>query len=250
MMTWQVLWYFYFVNGSACYLVYTFLLSPVIGSTYQHYIYALAAVLMQLTYAQAHLSTPGLIETGKASREKYEAALQAAADGSLVDAGSMPALCHTCRIVKPLRSKHCSTAKRCVPMFDHYCPYINNTIGGANYLYFCRFIFFGLISAALSVLGGVQYILGVSHRNAIVWFYVIDMSLVTLMAILMNNYHLSLIVRNLTTNEDMNKHRCVHNASSPHLTPSHPSLPRATFPYSVPHATSAYSLPHTGAGRT
>ena len=106
-----------------------------------------------------------------------------------------------------MRSKHCSTLKRCVPMFDHYCPYINNTIGGANYVYFVRFIFLGLVSSAFLVVGAVQYLLHVSMRNGLVWFFLFDMTLVLLMAIAMNNYHAILIMRNLTTNEDMNKHR-------------------------------------------
>ena len=33
-----------------------------------------------------------------------------------------------------MRSKHCSTLKKCVPMFDHYCPYIGNTIGGVTFV--------------------------------------------------------------------------------------------------------------------
>ena len=106
-----------------------------------------------------------------------------------------------------MRSKHCSTLKKCVPMFDHYCPYIGNTIGGGNYIYFVRFIALGFVSAALSVLGAVQYLLTVSMKNGLIWFYLVDMSGVLLMAVLMNNYHVLLITKNLTTNEDMNKHR-------------------------------------------
>ena len=60
---------------------------------------------------------------------------------------------------------------------------------------------------AVLVVGGVQYLLVVSMRSALVWFYLFDMTLVLLMAIAMNNYHAVLIMRNLTTNEDMNKHR-------------------------------------------
>jgi len=203
----KVLFYFYVTNSAMCYVVYWLVIAPAVGTAMQHYVYAAAIVLMQLTYLQIHTADPGTIDTGPKGRKAYEDALQVAAEGSLSDASSMPALCHTCRIVKPLRSKHCSTLKRCVPMFDHYCPYIGNTIGGGNYVYFVRFIFFGFVNVGLSVVGALQFLFSVNMRSAGMWMYLFDYSAVLLMAVLMNQFHLSLILRNLTTNEDMNKQR-------------------------------------------
>ena len=116
-------------------------------------------------------------------------------------------LCHTCRIVKPLRSKHCQKLKRCkassqhqrpvalstcactsahflrssllffegdtamksptttwgvfalssgsvcsfvrcVPVFDHHCPYVGNTLGAGNYRSFVIFMWFGFFGVA------------------------------------------------------------------------------------------------------
>ena len=140
-------------------------------------------------------------------REAYEKALASAAEGTTpADVNSMP-LCHTCRIVKPLRSKHCSVKKRCVPMFDHYCPYVSNTIGGANYGRFITFIFAGLFGVVFTFLAAVQHLALVNRWSVLGWFFAVDFGLVSLGAVLMNQFHASLILRNLTTNEDINKHR-------------------------------------------
>ena len=58
-------------------------------------------------------------------------------------------LCHSCRIVKPLRSKHCRVTRRCVLMFDHHCPFVGATIGLYNYIYFFLF----LVSFCLMAVG-------------------------------------------------------------------------------------------------
>ncbi|ESO03766.1 hypothetical protein HELRODRAFT_79958, partial [Helobdella robusta] len=41
-------------------------------------------------------------------------------------------LCHSCRIVKPQRSKHCRYCNRCVEVMDHHCYYVNNCVGLKN----------------------------------------------------------------------------------------------------------------------
>ena len=203
----RALLYFYLVNGALCYIGYALLLAPAVGSTLWLRIYVLTSCAMQVSYYKVHTAPPGEISHGAKARNDYEQALASAADGSFEDQSSMPALCHTCRIVKPLRSKHCTITKKCVPMFDHFCPYIGNCIGGGNYIYFCAFIFCGLLNVGQSVLTAAQYLLSVNAKTPMVWIYLFDYSMVLLMAVLMNQYHLSLILRNLTTNEDMNKHR-------------------------------------------
>ena len=211
-------------------------------------------VLMQICYLRVHCTNPGEIDTGITGRQQYESALQSASDGTLAESNSLP-LCHTCRIAKPLRSKHCNVSKRCVPMFDHYCPYIHNTIGGGNYMQFMQFIFTGMFCQLATFAAAIQYLTSVSVASPLAWTVVVFFFFSSLMALAMNQYHLTLILQNLTTNEHQNRHRYhylkndlgqYHNVfstgASSHSS-SHPTLPRTPLHLRAPLPPSPCSSP-------
>ncbi|KAH8052595.1 protein-cysteine S-palmitoyltransferase [Aureococcus anophagefferens] len=52
------------------------------------------------------------------------------------------ALCPSCLVKRPDRSKHDPTLGRCVRRFDHYCPYAANVVGERNYRAFYLFLAF------------------------------------------------------------------------------------------------------------
>ncbi|KAG6771360.1 hypothetical protein POTOM_022711 [Populus tomentosa] len=68
-------------------------------------------------------------------------------------AGNWSQLCATCKIVRPLRAKHCSTCDRCVEQFDHHCPWVSNCIGKKNKWEF--FAFLVLEVSAMLITGAV-----------------------------------------------------------------------------------------------
>uniref|UniRef100_A0A2P2M1I5 S-acyltransferase n=1 Tax=Rhizophora mucronata TaxID=61149 RepID=A0A2P2M1I5_RHIMU len=68
-------------------------------------------------------------------------------------AGNWCQLCATCKIVRPLRAKHCSTCDRCVEQFDHHCPWVSNCIGKKNKWDF--FMFLVLEFSAMVITGAV-----------------------------------------------------------------------------------------------
>eukprot|EP01039_Chlorochromonas_danica_P005177 gene5177-5697_t len=120
-------------------------------------------------------------------------------------------VCHTCKVIRPLRSKHCKIANKCVYKFDHFCPYVFNTVGRDNYRYFFSllvihppaylgFLFTTYIAWRRSV-EGIQLTSG-----GLVLFLAYSVLMFTLMLGLLS-YHLRLVFRNLTTNEDINVYK-------------------------------------------
>ncbi|XP_028760732.1 protein S-acyltransferase 24 isoform X2 [Neltuma alba] len=136
-------------------------------------------------------------------------------------AGNWSQLCATCKIVRPLRAKHCSTCNRCVEQFDHHCPWVSNCIGKRNKWEF--FIFLVLEVSAMLITGGVtltriltdplapssfgariQY--AFTHLVGATSFLVVDFFLffsVFVLTVLQANQ----ISRNITTNELANAMR-------------------------------------------
>ncbi|GAB9474362.1 Palmitoyltransferase isoform 1 [Globisporangium polare] len=79
-------------------------------------------------YTYVWLKDPGYVE--KSHQPAYELLAS--------ECNSVP--CPTCVTLKPLRSKHCSSCRRCVYRFDHHCPWINNCIGIGNHAGFLVFL--------------------------------------------------------------------------------------------------------------
>lgn len=125
-----------------------------------------------------------------------------------------PNLCHSCHIVKPIRSKHCRVMNHCILLFDHHCPFVGTTIGLYNYKYFYAFVaMFTIADILITVTGFLHWKHGpvvlagddVKPTNE-VWLIliVIYLSLYILMTGGLLIYHTQLIRMNLTTNEHQN----------------------------------------------
>lgn len=118
---------------------------------------------------------------------------------------SQQQLCHTCHILRPLRSKHCRDARRCVLLFDHHCPFVGNTVGLNNYKWF----YLTLLFMTLACLGfGITLTIYLQRQFS--WFiciFGIYLCLFILPAGGMLCYHTQLTMVNLTTNEHINVSR-------------------------------------------
>ncbi|RDX76551.1 putative protein S-acyltransferase 23, partial [Mucuna pruriens] len=118
-------------------------------------------------------------------------------NNSSVWMGNWSQLCPTCKIIRPVRSKHCPTCKRCVEQFDHHCPWISNCVGKRNKRDFFIFICLGTLTSSLSAVISVQ---------SLVVFLVMD-AVVLVAAMTLTITQASMIARNVTTNELANSSR-------------------------------------------
>lgn len=135
-------------------------------------------------------------------------------DSPALWAGNWNQLCVTCRIVRPLRAKHCGITNRCVEVFDHFCPWVGNAIGKKNRHLFLAFLWVALYAMVMSATVGVFQIrrhLGAPNwePSSLVWmitFEVVDI-FVGLSVAALAIAQASQIARNVTTNELTNWHR-------------------------------------------
>jgi hypothetical protein len=119
-------------------------------------------------------------------------------------------LCHTCHVARPLRSKHCRVTRKCVLVFDHYCPFVDNTIGLYNYKFFYLFLMAMTAGTSSFIITLIMYMrrYNVYHTDSSTqWMTLLFGILVGLTVLPLGGmwlYHTQLLMVNLTTNEHMN----------------------------------------------
>mmetsp|Transcript_40545 Transcript_40545/g.81240 ORF Transcript_40545/g.81240 Transcript_40545/m.81240 type:complete len:300 (+) Transcript_40545:1-900(+) len=163
---------------------------------------------------------PGGISTESSENEEREIE-------DLVSSGST-AICGTCNIRKPLRSKHCRFCDKCIAKFDHHCPWIGNCVGYRNQPFFVTFL------AASSTAGIIFTVFGMyrvtldpncppvsiyaflslfAYVGFFVWNYthmfatMCVTGVMTCYFFLMMLFHVKQVISNITTNEMENAWR-------------------------------------------
>lgn len=141
-----------------------------------------------------------------------------ALDSPALWAGNWKQLCVTCRIVRPLRAKHCSETDRCIEVYDHYCPWVGNVIGKGNIRFFLAFLWLELYAVLASAAICIVQIVRLANEEGeldrfpvrpfiwLVGFAVVDVVVGTAVGALAVSQAYQ-VLRNLTTNEQINWHR-------------------------------------------
>ncbi|XP_009368343.1 probable protein S-acyltransferase 23 isoform X1 [Pyrus x bretschneideri] len=147
--------------------------------------------------------------------------LNIALNNSSVWMGNWSQLCPTCKIIRPVRSKHCPTCNRCVEQFDHHCPWISNCDGKRNKRDFFIFIWLRSLTSLISTAVAVQRIWSalpglqteetwirrvVVQYPSIVAFLFVDI-IILIYATTLTTAQATQIARNITTNELANANR-------------------------------------------
>ncbi|KHG18337.1 Palmitoyltransferase AKR1 [Gossypium arboreum] len=172
---------------------------------------------------------PGYIKKSRRSdgyEDTEDPLLNIELNNASVWTGNWDQLCPTCKIIRPVRSKHCPICKHCIEQFDHHCPWISNCVGKRNKWDFFVFICMGTLTSFIGAFVAVQRIwtaipvlsagktwihLVIDHHPGIVAFLLLD-ALVLISATTLTIIQATQIARNITTNEVSNaiRYRYLH----------------------------------------
>lgn len=139
----------FFLSTSTC-LNYLIFLEPVDPKTntrsyLELILYATIYLQVQINFFLTMLKSPGIVPKSW----KPEPENQCKYNGE--DLKKYLEYCQTCEGFKPPRSHHCKTLNKCVLKYDHYCPWVGNSIGHRNQTSFVRFLFWLVVGNAWTI---------------------------------------------------------------------------------------------------
>ncbi|XP_062182753.1 probable protein S-acyltransferase 23 isoform X2 [Phragmites australis] len=175
----------------------------------------------QVMFYRVSRKNPGYIKANTKRLDPKEPLMEIDLNNSSTWTGNWSQLCPTCKIIRPLRSKHCPTCKHCVEQFDHHCPWISNCVGKRNKWDFFVFLCMGTTTSFLGAAVGFHrlwtepiilssseswiHFMVTKHPGAVLFMFM-DVFLLT-GALILTGAQAAQIARNITTNEAANQSR-------------------------------------------
>lgn len=119
--------------------------------------------------------------------------------------------CVECHLYRPVRTIHCHVCNHCVEKYDHHCPWLGVCVGKFNYRYFVLFIASVTLLSALCAALSLAIIVRSALDGLSILTYLLEILVGTLSAafffpiLKLLLYHVGLILRRQTTNENLKK---------------------------------------------
>ncbi|KAJ7568521.1 hypothetical protein O6H91_01G036100 [Diphasiastrum complanatum] len=156
--------------------------------------------------------------------------------------------CAYCRVLQPLRTKHCHDCDKCVLRFDHHCIWLGTCVGQRNH---CRFWWYIVLETVLSVWTTVLYFFAFSSRDSNSWwhkaFYLVvfaGLSCSSLFLLTLLIFHSYLVATNQTTYEKTRRRRIPYLRALPaNAYPFSKGFRRNIYEFCCGSAEHVYSLP-------
>ena len=109
--------------------------------------------------------------------------------------------CSTCKILRPPRAAHCSDTDNCVLLFDHYCIFINQTIGARNYLFFMLFLSSSVLLGLATTAAFLLWTSKTKENAVLMWIISVPLFVVLAAGLALFCFHLYLNLAGKTTKE-------------------------------------------------
>lgn len=166
------------------------------------YILYLSYILSVVTLYLVSRILPGYALHDKTQHTQYNLMLSLLQDISV---------CITCRVIRPLRSKHDNQLNGCILRYDHWCPWVNNVVGQNNHRLFVIGLGSFNICATLYTICIAYYIMlpisGTIEQYNIALFLALHCTLINICVAVLFISQCIGICNNLTTNETINRTR-------------------------------------------
>lgn len=163
-----------------------------------------------------HWNTSGTV-VNQQERDRRQAYL-----GRLCQLGAEPdrarlmrAVCLSCHLVRPERSKHCSVCNKCVARFDHHCHFVGNCVGAGNYRAFFLYIWSTSLAGVLYLVQGVGLLISQGLQDYVgTLVCIVHAGFMSVFVVSLAAGHTYFVTQNITTNENLNSGRYDHFGSS------------------------------------